>query len=185
MLTLPEGWPSWPSGAVVVNLMAHAPSQAVQTQIARNLMLASFELMQQRCAKRGSGPIRITPTAELDWRVGDYRFAYVPVVNDDVLFRWESDAREANPIKLIVSPRHDRLLFHALNAVLGDHAPEVGGLDAFVDLATLFSVMEFNWSRDRANIELIAAYNRCVTASQADPSIWVAVPDSCEGDQKS
>ena len=128
-------------------------------------------------AKKGTSFVSITPVAELEWHVGDFRFVYVPVVNDDVLYHWVNlaDAYRRNG-NLIAPPRYGRLLFHALRSLTDRIAPTVMGIDEYVNLRTLFATMDFNWPRDRAHIELIEAYNRCVIESHGDSSICVELP---------
>jgi hypothetical protein len=157
--------------------MQQASGQQLQTQVARHLISASLDLLKQRYAKRGEPPVRIEAVSDEEWKVGDFRLVYIPVVNDDVVNRWENDACCFNVMYLIVSPGYERVLFHSLVALLGRSAPTIISLDSYVSLRALFSTMDFNWSQERCNIEFVKAYNRCALEAQADSLVLISGPE--------
>ena len=161
MPSLPLDWLSWTSGAVATHLMGLVPDGRLQTEVARCYISASLDLLTGHTSREEARPPEPGKGPELEWRVGDFLFLYVPATDDEALDRPLLAAERYGPnLNLILPPHSGRVFVHAPESLLGEPAPTIMELDHYVNLRILFAAIDFGWSPRHAKIELIEAYNR-------------------------
>jgi hypothetical protein len=140
------------------------------------MVRAALDLGMATRWRTSSPQLRIRESPQLTWRIGDYRYIYVPVIDDRAFDECVEQQFPAGGTVLLVPAGQGYVFKHALQHVLGAKTPLVMSFDSFMSLRLSFSSADAKWTGERALLELITAYNRRSAAVGGNDSLLVEVP---------
>ena len=176
MLSLPEEWQSITGGAIATRLYGQVSETARRQEVARRLVGACLDLAAEGISLRTQAPFAVEWLPGLRWRMRDYAYVYFPEINNRSLTRAIELGSHAFCGSIIVPPGHGEVLWRACQSVLGNRAPSILALDCLVDLRTIFTSADFNWTRGRAVTEILRRYNSRNPDTASDESVLVDIP---------
>ena len=114
--------------------------------------------------------------SSVTWRVKDFFYTYL-TTNDDAALGTCVELAQSSVVTVILPRRHEELKRRLLRAVLRDQAPDAWRFENFISFGILFSGRHAKWHPDRTLVELLAAYNRRVSAAGRGDAVLVDLPE--------
>lgn len=181
MLTLREDWRSVTGGAVAISLVAQVQHKVLRNETASQLVGASLDLFTATQQRKGRPPLRVERVSQVTWRISSLYYMYLPVDNDSATATCIRLARSS--VLTVILPRsHEPLKRRLLMAALRGRAPPLWSFESFISWRTLCATIDQGWPRERAVLELLAAYNeRALSAGRGD-ALLVDLPAGFQPD---
>lgn len=176
MLTVRQDWAAVVGGAVAANLMDQLNTMRLRDEVGRLLTGAALDLLVSTWRRGDELPLILETVSESTWRIRNIYYCYL-AANDDALLNSCIELSQSSEVATIIARHHEKLKRELLSAVLGDRTPSICDLDQFISWRITSATIDQNWPPGRAIRELLAAYNRRVTAAEYSRSILVQVPD--------
>lgn len=173
MLTLPEEWRSWNAEHLTRSLFGQIPPGSLRDEFARHLIRTYLDMAAGR---GGCTPPRIVDLPDYTWRINDYTFAYLPVVDDAGFARGIELGRRSPYTYLIVPPGCGELLRRAVEPVLKNRTPQIFALDGLISMRVLLTSLDRRCRTRTVFFDVLRRYNERVKACATHDGIFVALP---------
>jgi len=170
MLDLPSKWLSCSTGCVVRELLRQADAIDQYPEASRAVTRASLEFMlsgPRWAGHRERTSLMPHPTG---WRINNWLFHVLPRVDDDELTALADLPRFRYHLDLLTPPWAERVVRHALEAILPRYHVDVYSIDTYVDVRILWTRLDMKKRRSEALMDLLQRYARLV---QTTPDISI------------
>lgn len=151
-------------GVQVEDLVAQVRGRRLRSEVARQLIGASLDLLLATLPRRGTRELHLKALVNGMWQIERHFFVYI-ASNDDDALRSCINVAFASDVTVVVPSGDYELKSQLLRAALKDRSPHIFTFSAFISWRILSASLDQKWTQQRAMNELFAAYNRRVLAA--------------------
>ena len=138
------------------------------------MIKAALKLMVSHSREPRGRIAEVKQKGKYVWQVARLIYQYVPTIDNAAVYAKYQHYGKA--VLLIAPPRHDLVLFHALNDILGRRRmPNIFDIYNFVSWRTLWAMGDSGKSHEAINVELLSLYSACCNEDGV-PELCVNLP---------
>jgi hypothetical protein len=176
MLSLRPDWQSMTGGAIAGSLVIQLDTAERRDEISTYLTGAALDLLVNTWPRRHGPPLVLETLRKSVWKVSGCHYIYLPVNNDATIGTCIQLSR-SSAVTAILPRQFEKLKRELLAAVLGRRAPNIWSFDTFISWRTMSAAVDQEWSREKAVLEFLIAYNRRVIAGDGSRAAVVQIPE--------